>query len=81
MASAARDFSSVSWRKSSYSNGTGGNCVEVSDGLPGIVPVRDSKDPSGPALVFSAAGWSSFVAAVKGDAYSSSMAVRSMSIG
>ncbi|WP_229852754.1 DUF397 domain-containing protein [Streptomyces albospinus] len=56
------------WRKSSYSNGTGGECVEVADGLPGIVPVRDSKDPQGPALVFSAAGWSSFVSAVKGDA-------------
>ncbi|MFI1198993.1 DUF397 domain-containing protein [Streptomyces sp. NPDC020883] len=81
MASRALDLSNASWRKSSYSNGTGGNCVEVADGLPGIVPVRDSKHPQGPALVFSAAGWASFVSALKGDAQSSSMAVRSMSMG
>ncbi|MGG2462522.1 DUF397 domain-containing protein [Streptomyces sp. RGM 3693] len=68
MASTARDLSNAAWRKSSYSNGSGGSCVEVADGLPGVVPVRDSKDPQGPALVFSAAGWSSFVAAVKGAA-------------
>ncbi|MFD7231886.1 DUF397 domain-containing protein [Streptomyces sp. NPDC059881] len=53
------------WRKSSYSDGTGGSCVEVA-GLPGLVPVRDSKRPEGPALVFPAAGWASFVSAVKG---------------
>ncbi|MEU7635572.1 DUF397 domain-containing protein [Streptomyces sp. NPDC039016] len=68
MASTVLDLSNASWRRSSYSNGSGGNCVEVADGLPGIVPVRDSKDPQGPALVFSAVGWASFVAAVKGDA-------------
>ncbi|MFF0625729.1 DUF397 domain-containing protein [Streptomyces sp. NPDC004296] len=67
MASTARDLSNAAWRKSSYSNGSGGSCVEIADGLPGIVPVRDSKDPQGPALVFSAVGWASFVAAVKGD--------------
>ncbi|MEU9078453.1 DUF397 domain-containing protein [Kitasatospora sp. NPDC048538] len=33
--------------------------------LPGAVPVRDSKDPRGPALVFSTAAWNSFVAAVQ----------------
>ncbi|MFJ9415379.1 DUF397 domain-containing protein [Streptomyces sp. NPDC101227] len=60
------DLSSATWRKSSYSNPDGGDCVEVRDDLPGLVPVRDSKeDPHGPALVFSAAGWSSFVTAVK----------------
>ncbi|PNE42705.1 DUF397 domain-containing protein [Streptomyces noursei] len=80
MASKALNLSNATWRKSSYSNGSGGNCVEVADGLPGIVPVRDSKDPRGPALAFSAAGWSSFVTAVKADAYSLSMAVRSMSM-
>ena len=68
MASTASDLSNATWRKSSYSNGSGGECVEVADNLPGIVPVRDSKDPQGPALVFSAAGWSAFVAAAKGDA-------------
>ncbi|WP_326794939.1 DUF397 domain-containing protein [Streptomyces sp. NBC_01808] len=60
------DLSAARWRKSSYSNGGDANCVEVSDDFPGIRPVRDSKDPDGPALVFSADGWASFVAAVKG---------------
>lgn len=53
------------WRKSSYSGPSEGSCLEVLDGHPAGVPVRDSKDPHGPALVFSAAGWSSFVSAVK----------------
>ncbi|MFF2813301.1 DUF397 domain-containing protein [Streptomyces sp. NPDC058000] len=34
--------------------------------IPGVVPVRDSKDPRGPVLVVPADGWSSFVVAVKG---------------
>lgn len=53
------------WRKSSYSNTEGGSCVEVMDGYPCGVPVRDSKEPHGPALVFAANEWSSFVAAVR----------------
>ncbi|MGG7572192.1 DUF397 domain-containing protein [Streptomyces sirii] len=60
------DLSTVTWRKSSYSNSDGGACIEVADGLPALVPVRDSKDPQGPALLFDAAAWSSFVDAVKG---------------
>ncbi|WP_411074553.1 DUF397 domain-containing protein [Streptomyces sp. cmx-4-7] len=61
------DLSDVAWRKSSYSNPDGGACVEISDDFaPFVVPVRDSKTPHGPALVFPAGGWSSFVAAVKG---------------
>ncbi|MFI0781153.1 DUF397 domain-containing protein [Streptomyces sp. NPDC021212] len=55
------------WRKSSYSNNEGGSCVEVMDGHPSGVPVRDSKNPHGPALLFPASSWSSFVTAVKGD--------------
>ncbi|MBL1090335.1 MULTISPECIES: DUF397 domain-containing protein [Streptomyces] len=62
------DLSTAVWRKSSYTNGDGGDCVEVVDGLPGVVPVRDSKDPHGPAIVFPAAAWSAFVSAVKGAA-------------
>jgi Domain of unknown function (DUF397) len=61
----ASQFSDA-WRKSSYSNGDGGECVEVAEGHAGIVPVRDSKDPHGPALVFSTDGWAAFVTAVKG---------------
>ncbi|MFI9260572.1 DUF397 domain-containing protein [Streptomyces sioyaensis] len=53
------------WRKSSYSNGEGAECIEVADGYPGAVPVRDSKNPHGPACVFSRAGWSTFVTALK----------------
>lgn len=53
------------WRKSSYSDNGGGGCVEVCDGYATGVPVRDSKAPHGPALIFPVAGWSSFVAAVK----------------
>ncbi|GHF92658.1 DUF397 domain-containing protein [Kitasatospora xanthocidica] len=59
-----RDLSGAHWRKSTYSGG-GGECVEVADGFTGIVPVRDSKDPSGPALVFPSSAWQSFVTAVR----------------
>ncbi|WP_347232752.1 DUF397 domain-containing protein [Streptomyces sp. CT34] len=38
----------------------------MAPGFPGVVPVRDSKDPGGPALMVPAAGWASLVAAVKG---------------
>ncbi|MEJ8648612.1 DUF397 domain-containing protein [Streptomyces sp. MS1.AVA.3] len=65
MANSHVDLSTAVWRKSSYSNGDGGNCVEVFDDLPGIVPVRDSKDPHGPAIIFPATAWSTFVTAVK----------------
>ncbi|MFF8639955.1 DUF397 domain-containing protein [Streptomyces sp. NPDC015345] len=58
----AYDFvGAARWRKSSYSNGQGGDCVEVADGVPGVVPVRDSKVPHGPALVIGAAAWQAFV--------------------
>jgi hypothetical protein len=55
----------ATWRKSSYSNGTGsGNCIEVRTG-PGAVAVRDSKDPHGPALPLTPAAWCDFTARVK----------------
>lgn len=57
------DETAARWRKSSYSNGSGGNCIEVNDILPG--QVRDSKDPNGPVLTFSPDAWLSFVAAVR----------------
>lgn len=61
------DASTLSgWRKSSYSASDAGSCVEVLDGYPSGVPVRDSKSPHGPALLFPPDSWSSFVDAVKG---------------
>ncbi|MBV6701262.1 DUF397 domain-containing protein [Kitasatospora aureofaciens] len=56
------DLSRASWFKSSHS-GNGGSCVEVSPDFPGVVLVRDSKDPEGPALVFPIDVWRSFVGA------------------
>ncbi|MEU2670872.1 DUF397 domain-containing protein [Streptomyces sp. NPDC007164] len=52
------------WFKSSYSGGSNGECLEVAYGY-ASVPVRDSKDAGGPAVIFSRVGWSSFVRAVK----------------
>lgn len=59
------ELSNAQWHKSSYSDGDGGNCLEVSDNHPGVVPVRDSKTPHGPALVFTAPRWTAFIDAVK----------------
>lgn len=53
------------WTKSSYSSTTGGDCVEVAAGVPGLVPVRDSKYADSPALAVPAAAWSAFVDALK----------------
>ena len=62
------DLSAVTWRKSSYSNTDGGECVEVCAHIRApAVPVRDSKTPNAPALVLRAAAWSSFVTAVRRD--------------
>jgi hypothetical protein len=53
------------WRKSSFSGGNGGNCVEVASNLADAVGVRDSKDPGGPELAFAPAAWAELTAAVK----------------
>ncbi|WAP56392.1 DUF397 domain-containing protein [Streptomyces sp. S465] len=63
---AGLDLNSVAWRTSSYSNQAGGNCVEVGD-MTRVVPVRDSKHPDGPVLVFPAASWTAFVDALTTD--------------
>ncbi|MFH9084623.1 DUF397 domain-containing protein [Streptomyces sp. NPDC017673] len=62
----AIDLNKLTWRKSSYSNSDGGNCVEVADNLP-LVPVRDSKAPAREPLVFGPEAWTAFVGGVKGD--------------
>ncbi|MFD5336978.1 DUF397 domain-containing protein [Streptomyces hawaiiensis] len=59
------DLSTASWYKSSYSGGSGDNCLEVTQAFPTVVPVRDSKTPDGPKLVFRAGAWAAFVANLK----------------
>jgi len=58
------DLTQAIWRKSSYS-GTSGNCVEVAGNLPGAVGVRDSKNPTGPALVVTPRAWRAFLRRAK----------------
>ncbi|MGW2253262.1 DUF397 domain-containing protein [Kitasatospora sp. NPDC001660] len=58
------DLSSARWVKSSRST-NGGQCIEVAPGFTGVMPVRDSKDPNGPALIFPSAAWQSFITAVR----------------
>jgi len=55
------DLSAARWRKSSFSGSTGGDCVEVAM-LEGHVAVRDSKNPSAGALVFTHNEWRAFLA-------------------
>ncbi|MFD7460347.1 MULTISPECIES: DUF397 domain-containing protein [unclassified Streptomyces] len=55
------ELNSARWRRSSYSNTNGGECVEMTEDFPGVVPVRDSKNPHGPVLVVPAAAWDAFV--------------------
>jgi len=57
------DVSRAVWRKSSRSGS--GNCVEVAGNLPGVVAVRDSKDPDGPVLGFGPAEWAAFISGVR----------------
>ncbi|MEU6567718.1 DUF397 domain-containing protein [Streptomyces parvulus] len=60
-----RSITEATWHKSSYSGGSGGNCLEIAVGNPATTPVRDSKTPDGPTLRFRAAAWSAFVDALK----------------
>ncbi|HEY9373443.1 DUF397 domain-containing protein [Streptomyces sp.] len=59
------DLSNARWFKSSFSDGNGGDCIEVSYDFTGLVPVRDSKNPAGPVLLLPAASWAVFVDSVK----------------
>ena len=58
------DLSRAEWRKSSYSSQSG-NCVEVARNLPGLVAVRDSKEPDGAKLVVSQETWRAFIRSVR----------------
>lgn len=66
----ATELPGARWRKSSRSGPTGGNCVEVAFLDGGQVAVRNSRHPSGPALVFTAPEWAAFVGGVKGGEFS-----------
>ena len=52
--------SSLRWFKSSYSNDSGGNCLEVAP-CPHTIHIRDSKNPDGPVLTVSDESWAAFV--------------------
>ncbi|MER8042528.1 DUF397 domain-containing protein [Streptomyces sp. NPDC094032] len=59
------DLSKAAWIKSSYSGNDGGDCLEVAPGFPGLVPVRDSKAPTGPVLALSTSAWATFVESIR----------------
>ncbi|MGW3426737.1 DUF397 domain-containing protein [Streptomyces melanosporofaciens] len=66
--SSTPDLSHALWVKSSYSGGNEGQCVEFAPGIAaatGVVPVRDSKRPAGPVLVFCLEAWGSFTVGVR----------------
>lgn len=65
MASNRIDLSEALWIKSSHSNGSGGECVEVARNVPGIAPVRDSKVPGSLVVVLGHGAWGPFVEALK----------------
>lgn len=54
------DLSGARWRTSTYSGGQG-ECVEVGHNVPHLVPVRDSKRPTGPVIAFGADAWRTFI--------------------
>ncbi|MFJ9741143.1 DUF397 domain-containing protein [Streptomyces sp. NPDC101166] len=54
----------LTWFKSSYSSGEGGECLEVAT-RPTTIHIRDSKDPAGPVLDLSPGTWAAFTSALK----------------
>ncbi|WP_326646535.1 DUF397 domain-containing protein [Streptosporangium sp. NBC_01755] len=58
------DLSAADFRKSSLSGGNN-DCIEVATNLPDLIAVRDSKNPSGPALAFSPAAWRNFLTSIR----------------
>ena len=65
------DLTGAQWRKSDYSGTNGGQCVEVAVNLPGVVAVRDSKDPDGLALVFAPDEWRAFISGARAGEFGS----------
>ena len=60
-----RELDTATWRKSTRSGPDGGNCVEVAELSGGRRGVRDSKNPTGPALVFTPGEWNAFIEGAK----------------
>jgi len=54
------DLTLVTWRKSTRSSASGSDCIEVAK-APGVMAVRDSKNPTGPVLIFGHRAWAEFV--------------------
>jgi len=65
------DLTGAAWRKSSFSSGNGGACVEVAilhaaaEGGGDTIALRDSKNTSGPALLFTPGAWREFTRAIR----------------
>jgi hypothetical protein len=59
------ELGKVTWVKSSYSDGNGGNCIEIAPVFPDTVPIRDSKNPDGPVLLVTRSAWSAFLSGVR----------------
>jgi Domain of unknown function (DUF397) len=57
----ASGLAGATWLKSSRSGPTGGNCVEVAFLPAGDVAMRNSRQPDGPALIFTQAEWDAFI--------------------
>jgi hypothetical protein len=62
MATTGHDLSRAAWRKSTHSGS--GNCIETAP-VHGVIVVRDSADPGGPALAFTAQAWTAFTTDLK----------------
>ena len=67
MRSNGSELADSSWRKSTYSQV--GECVELANPCPGLIAVRDSKNPAGPMLTYTSAEWRAFLHAARSGAY------------
>jgi Domain of unknown function (DUF397). len=59
------DLTHAQWRKSTRSAGNEGECVEVSTNLRDVIAIRDSKNPTGPALILTPAQWADLLDDIK----------------
>ncbi|MEQ8144054.1 DUF397 domain-containing protein [Streptomyces sp. OP7] len=55
----------LDWRRSSYSGSNGGECVEVALTGTAVIPVRDSKNPTGPVVTVGAPAWRAFLGSLR----------------